>query len=79
MFAGIGCKVAGFVSIFSSQLSIFILTFVTVERWFTIKRALYMNRLNFGKTSVIIIFGWLNALVMAAMPLLGISSYSSTR
>lgn len=79
IFSGVGCKVAGFVTIFSTQLSIFVLCLLTVERWFTIKRALYVNHLTFRITAMIASVGWLHAIVMATLPLFGISSYSTTR
>ncbi|KAL1129836.1 hypothetical protein AAG570_012780 [Ranatra chinensis] len=75
---GPGCKVAGFLTVFASQLSLFTLCLLTVERWFTIRHALYANRLDHKLASKIMILGWIYALTMATLPLLGLSSYSST-
>uniref|UniRef100_A0A0A9WHR4 Thyrotropin receptor n=1 Tax=Lygus hesperus TaxID=30085 RepID=A0A0A9WHR4_LYGHE len=74
---GVGCKVAGFLTIFSCQLSFFTLSLLTVERWFSIKRALYSNLLDTKITTMIMTCGWFYSLLMATLPLLGVSSYSS--
>ncbi|KAL9694333.1 hypothetical protein quinque_013618 [Culex quinquefasciatus] len=76
---GSGCKVAGFLTVFASHLSIFTLTIVTLERWFTITHAIYLNkRIKLSAATYIMIAGWIYSIVMAALPLVGISNYSST-
>jgi thyrotropin receptor len=78
--AGIGCQTAGFLTVFAGHLSIFTLTIITVERWFAITHAIYLNkRLKFRTATVIMICGWIYSILMATMPLFGISNYSSTR
>lgn len=77
--AGSGCKVAGFLTVFASHLSIFTLTIVTLERWFAITHAIYLNkRIKLSAATYIMIAGWIYSIVMAALPLVGISNYSST-
>lgn len=77
---GIGCKVAGSLTVFARELSIFTLTVITIERWYTITYAIHLEkRLNLSRAGRIMVFGWLYALIMAACPLLGISGYSKTR
>jgi thyrotropin receptor len=77
---GLGCQTAGFLTVFAGHLSIFTLTIITVERWFAIKFALYLNkRLRFKSAVGIMVAGWIYSMCMAAMPLFGISNYSSTR
>ncbi|KAF0773538.1 lutropin-choriogonadotropic hormone receptor-like, partial [Aphis craccivora] len=75
---GVGCKIGGFLTVFSSQLSVFALCLLTLERWYSIRRALYTNKMTFASTVRIMAFGWVYSIVMATMPLLGISSYSTT-
>ncbi|KXJ80476.1 hypothetical protein RP20_CCG024664 [Aedes albopictus] len=76
---GFGCKVAGFLTVFASHLSIFTLTIVTLERWFAITHAIYLNkRIKLSAATYIMIAGWIYSAVMAAFPLFGISNYSST-
>ncbi|XP_058466993.1 thyrotropin receptor isoform X2 [Malaya genurostris] len=76
---GSGCKVAGFLTVFASHLSIFTLTIVTLERWFAITHAIYLNRrIKLSAATYIMITGWIYSFVMAALPLFGISNYSST-
>lgn len=77
--SGSGCQVAGFMTVFASQLSIFTLSLLTVERWFAIRHALYTNRVDLSLATKVMFVGWAYALVLAALPLIGVSSYSSTR
>ncbi|GFS78342.1 thyrotropin receptor [Nephila pilipes] len=76
---GAGCQLAGFLTVFSSELSIFTLTVITLERWYAITYAIHLNRrLHLGTAAKVMILGWLYALVMAALPFFGISSYTKT-
>ncbi|XP_072030091.1 follicle-stimulating hormone receptor-like [Amphiura filiformis] len=74
-----GCKLAGFISIFSSELSIFSLTVLTIERWYTIIYAIDLNkRIRLRQAAKIIISAWLFAILIAALPMLGVGSYGVT-
>lgn len=79
-FLGTGCKVAGFLTVFASHLSVFTLTIITLERWFAITNAIYLNkRIKMKQAMYIMIGGWIYASFMSSFPLFGISNYSSTR
>lgn len=76
---GPGCKAAGFLSIFSTELAAYTLTVITVERYYTIVYALKQERhLTLKQINILMIVGWLFAIVVALLPLppFGISSYS---
>lgn len=76
---GPGCKVAGFLTVFASELSIFTLTVITSERWYAITYAIHLNkRLKLSMAIKVMVVGWAYSITMAALPLLGISSYSKT-
>ncbi|KAJ0176414.1 hypothetical protein K1T71_007593 [Dendrolimus kikuchii] len=76
---GVGCKIAGFLSVFSGQLSVFTLTIVTLERWFAITYAIYLERrISLGTSAKIMLGGWMFSILMAGLPLAGVSDYSST-
>ncbi|KAK4884472.1 hypothetical protein RN001_000743, partial [Aquatica leii] len=76
---GVGCQVAGFLTMFASQLSVFTLTVVTIERWFAITHAMHLTRrIRIGAAAKIMCMGWLYSLLIAALPLFGVSNYSST-
>lgn len=76
---GAGCKIAGFITVFASELSIYTLTVITLERWFAITFAIQLNkRLKLGWAVRIMVAGWIYSIIMASMPLLGISSYTKT-
>ncbi|CAM9834707.1 unnamed protein product [Lampetra fluviatilis] len=74
---GLGCRLAGFLTVFSSELSVFTLTVITVERWHTIIYAMRLDRkVSSAQAVTIMVSAWALALVLAALPLAGISSYS---
>lgn len=79
-FSGWGCQVAGFLTVLSSELSIFTLAVITSERWYTITYAIHLNkRLKLKTAGQIMAGGWIYSVIMAILPLLGVSSYSKTR
>ncbi|XP_068082077.1 lutropin-choriogonadotropic hormone receptor-like [Anabrus simplex] len=76
---GPGCHVSGFLTVFACELSIYTLTVITSERWYAITHALHLDkRLRLNMAVRVMAVGWLYSLSMAALPLLGISSYSKT-
>ncbi|KAF2881691.1 hypothetical protein ILUMI_24473 [Ignelater luminosus] len=76
---GDGCKVAGFLTIFGNVLSVYTLTVITTERWYTITWAIHLNRRLKLRTAVrVMVGGWICAVFMASLPLIGVSSYSKT-
>ncbi|XP_063236107.1 lutropin-choriogonadotropic hormone receptor-like [Bacillus rossius redtenbacheri] len=76
---GVGCQVAGFLTVFSSELSVYTLAVITTERWHAITHAVHVDRrLRLGAAVRVMGAGWLYALAMAALPVLGVSSYSRT-
>ena len=74
---GISCKVLGFLAMFSSELSVFALTMITVERYLTIVYAMYPKyRLTMRTAVISMIIGWIVAITIASLPLLGVGSYT---
>lgn len=74
---GPGCSVAGFLSVFGGELSVYTLATITMERWHTITHALEIKRrLVLTQAASIMAFGWLVCLGMGLLPLLGVSSYA---
>jgi hypothetical protein len=77
---GWGCQVAGFFTVFASELSVFTLAIITGERWYALTRAMHLNkRLTIINAAELMSVGWVCAIALAALPLLGVSSYSKTR
>ncbi|XP_071595920.1 follicle-stimulating hormone receptor isoform X3 [Heliangelus exortis] len=73
---GAGCNAAGFFTVFASELSVYTLTVITLERWHTITYAMQLDRkVRFHHAVIIMIFGWLFAFTVALLPILGVSSY----
>lgn len=76
---GVGCQVAGFLTVFASELSIFTLTVITLERWYAITYAIHLNRrLKLRTAAKVMAAGWAAAGLAAALPLMGVSSYTKT-
>ncbi|XP_051968747.1 follicle-stimulating hormone receptor-like [Xyrauchen texanus] len=76
---GAGCRAAGFFTVFSSELSVYTLTALTLERWYTITYAMQLERkLRLRHACAVMAVGWLFALLTALMPMLGVSSYRKT-
>ncbi|XP_065584222.1 lutropin-choriogonadotropic hormone receptor-like isoform X2 [Artemia franciscana] len=71
-----GCKLAGFFGVLSSELSVFTLAVITMERNYAITHAMHLNkRLSLRHASYIMTAGWSFAFAVALMPLFGISDY----
>lgn len=65
------CKVAGFIAVLSSELSVYTLAVITIERFITIKYSMYINKqLSVTKAVIIMIFGWIICIVIALLPVL---------
>ncbi|XP_073773410.1 follicle-stimulating hormone receptor isoform X1 [Danio rerio] len=76
---GAGCHVAGFFTVFSSELSVYTLTAITLERWHTITYAMQLERqMRLRHACLVMATGWLFSLLTALMPMFGVSSYSKT-
>ncbi|KAM6951034.1 follicle-stimulating hormone receptor [Aplochiton taeniatus] len=74
---GLGCKAAGFFTVFASELSVFTLTAITLERWHTITHALRLDRkLRLRHACVVMTGGWAFSGLAALLPTVGVSSYS---
>ncbi|XP_038071545.1 follicle-stimulating hormone receptor-like [Patiria miniata] len=76
---GAGCKIAGFISVFSSELSVFTLTVLTIERWYTIIYAIDLNkRIRLRQAGRILLGGWFFAVIIASLPFFGFAAYGVT-
>lgn len=70
------CKLAGFLGVLSSELSVYTLAVITLERNYAITHAMHLNkRLSLKHAGYIMLCGWMFAGGMAMMPLFGISDY----
>lgn len=66
-------------TVFASTLSIFTLTVITLERLFAITYAIHLDRrLKLSIAIKVMFFGWVYAIFMASLPLMGVNSYSKT-
>lgn len=72
----VGCQAAGFLAVLSSELSVYTLAVITLERNYAITHAMHLNkRLSLRHAGVIMAFGWMFSLTMAVLPLFGVSDY----
>uniref|UniRef100_A0A3Q3LEH6 Thyrotropin receptor n=1 Tax=Labrus bergylta TaxID=56723 RepID=A0A3Q3LEH6_9LABR len=73
---GPGCGLAGFFTVFASELSVYTLTVITVERWYAITFAMRLDRkLRLHHAAAVMLGGWIFCLLLALFPLVGVSSY----
>ncbi|CAJ0569145.1 unnamed protein product, partial [Mesorhabditis spiculigera] len=75
---GWGCATAGFFAVFASQLSITSMFFIAFEMAYNTRKAIYGRRLGWASGILMLAIGYVLAAVMAALPLFGISSYSTS-
>ncbi|KAM5288966.1 leucine-rich repeat-containing G-protein coupled receptor 5 isoform 2-T2 [Ctenodactylus gundi] len=76
---GAGCQVIGFLSIFASESSVFLLTLAALERGFSVKcPAKFEMKTPFSNLKAIILLCALLALTIATVPLLGGNEYSAS-
>ncbi|KAB0375065.1 hypothetical protein FD755_013557 [Muntiacus reevesi] len=74
---GPGCNTAGFFTVFASELSVYTLTVITLERWHAITFAMHLDRkIRLWHAYVIMLAGWVCCFLLALLPLVGISSYA---
>lgn len=74
---GPGCQTAGFIAVFASELSMYMLVMLTLERVYTISYVFNQNERKKMKVAILFtIIGWLFALFLATLPLIGINSYT---
>ncbi|XP_040267176.1 thyrotropin receptor [Bufo bufo] len=73
---GAGCNMAGFFTVFASELSVYTLTVITLERWYAITFAMRLDRkIRLRHATFIMLGGWVFCFFLALLPLVGISSY----
>ncbi|XP_041819129.1 follicle-stimulating hormone receptor [Chelmon rostratus] len=73
---GLGCRAAGFFTVFASELSVFTLTAIALERWHTITHALRLDRkIRLRHACIVMTAGWIFSFLAALLPTVGVSSY----
>ncbi|XP_004369530.1 follicle-stimulating hormone receptor isoform X2 [Trichechus manatus latirostris] len=73
---GAGCDAAGFFTVFASELSVYTLTAITLERWHTITHAMQLDcKVQLRHAASVMLVGWIFAFAVALLPIFGISSY----
>ncbi|XP_057679276.1 thyrotropin receptor [Corythoichthys intestinalis] len=73
---GPGCALAGFFTVFASELSVYTLTVITLERWYAITFAMRLDRkLHLHHAAAVMLGGWIFCLLLALLPNVGVSSY----
>ncbi|KAM6901560.1 thyrotropin receptor-like [Lycodopsis pacificus] len=73
---GGGCNLAGTISVFASELSVYTLTLISLQRWHAIFYAMRADRkIRLRHAAVFMLVGWLLCVILAVLPLVGVSSY----
>ncbi|KAI8764290.1 G-protein coupled receptor GRL101, partial [Biomphalaria glabrata] len=71
------CKFAGFISTFSSELSVFTLTIITIDRLICIILPLRMTRLSVREATYTMLFIWLLVFFISVVPLMDIPYFQN--
>lgn len=71
------CKFAGFISTFSSELSVFTLTVITLDRLICIIFPLKLKRLGIKQASVVMPCIWIVVIVLSGIPLFGLDYFDN--
>ena len=74
---GPGCQTAGFIGVFSNELSVYLMVILTLERLHTIVYSFNQqgSRMKMRHAVVLVGIGWIFAAIAAALPLFNINSY----
>ncbi|XP_037607856.1 thyrotropin receptor-like [Sebastes umbrosus] len=73
---GGGCDLAGTLSVFASELSVYTLTLISLQRWHAIFYAMRPDRkLRLRHVAVLMLVGWTLCVILAMLPVVGVSSY----
>lgn len=72
---GIGCKIAGILSMLSSEVSVLILTIITVDRLMCIVFPFKFHRLSYKRALIICACTWLFGVLISVLPIFEISYF----
>lgn len=73
---GSGCSLAGVLSVFASELSVYTLTSISVQRWHAIFNAMRPHRkMRLRHAAALMLIGWLLCITAAVLPLVGVNTY----
>ncbi|CAK6975718.1 thyrotropin receptor-like [Scomber scombrus] len=73
---GTGCNLAGTISLFASELSVYTLTLISLQRWHAIFYAMRPDKkLRLRHAVALMLVGWLLCVIIALLPVIGVSSY----
>ncbi|TNN45045.1 Thyrotropin receptor [Liparis tanakae] len=71
-----GCNLAGAISVFGCELSVYTLTLISLQRWHAIFYAMRADRrVRLRHAAALMLAGWLLCATLAVLPLVGVSSY----
>ena len=65
---GVLCKIASILSILSSEVSVFFITFITIDRWKGVKHVFSANQISLKRTKISILLIWITGLVLSVTP-----------
>ena len=74
--SGIGCKLAGILSMLSSEVSVMILTIITAVRYVTVVYSFKVRRINRKKAAVFCTIAWILGILISVIPTFNISYFS---
>jgi hypothetical protein len=65
---GLGCKIAGFLSVLSSEVSVFTLAIMSIDRFLVVVFPFSKHKINFRKAKILVVSVWVFGIALAGAP-----------
>ncbi|KRX75852.1 Follicle-stimulating hormone receptor, partial [Trichinella sp. T6] len=75
---GSGCKMAGFFTVFSSELSVVTMVLISLEIWYNTRSSFYGFKFQLKAAFGAELFAWCIAVIFATLPIFNVNTYAAT-
>ncbi|KAL1236168.1 Follicle-stimulating hormone receptor [Trichinella spiralis] len=75
---GSGCKMAGFFTVFSSELSVMTMVLISLEIWYNTRSSFYGFKFQLKAAFGAELFAWCIAVIFATLPIFNVNTYAAT-
>ncbi|KRY89015.1 Lutropin-choriogonadotropic hormone receptor [Trichinella pseudospiralis] len=75
---GSGCKIAGFFTVFSSELSVVTMVLISLEIWYNTRLSFYGFKFQLKAAFGAELLAWCIAIIFATLPIFNVNTYAAT-
>ncbi|KRZ06463.1 Follicle-stimulating hormone receptor [Trichinella zimbabwensis] len=75
---GSGCKIAGFFTVFSSELSVVTMVLISLEIWYNTRSSFYGFKFQLKAAFSAELLAWCIAIIFATLPIFNVNTYAAT-